>query len=132
MGDWDAAVGHFRTAVQEDPDKPEYKIALQRAMIEASLLHVSAGKVFEEKGQLDAALREFHRASEYDPSNRELAAHVTELDHRLMAQIEARPSEAGHRLDARARARGCSPSRRSIPRRASRSISTSPAASATC
>ena len=47
VGDWDAAVGHFRSAVQEDPDKPEYKIALQRAMIEASVLHVTAGKAFE-------------------------------------------------------------------------------------
>ena len=104
VGDWDAAVGHFRTAVQEDPDKPEYKIALQRAMIEASLLHISAGKLFEEKGQLDAALREFHRASEYDPSNRELAAHVTELDHRLMAQIEAgRPKPAIDSMRERAR-----------------------------
>jgi general secretion pathway protein D len=108
VGDWDAAVGHFRTAVQEDPDKPEYKIALQRAMIEASQLHISAGKVFEEKGQLDAALREFHRASEYDPSNRELAAHVNELDHRLMAQIEAgRPKPP---IDSmRERARGMHP-----------------------
>ncbi len=77
-------------------------------MIEASLLHVAAGKLFEEKGQLDAALREFHRASEYDPSNRELAAHVNELDHRLMAQIEAgRPKPA---IDSmRERARGMHP-----------------------
>src|SRR5204863_7682462 len=64
--DWDSAVAHFRKAVQDDPDKPEYKIALQRAMIEASLLHIAAGKDFESKGQLDAALREFHRARQDD------------------------------------------------------------------
>jgi type II secretory pathway component GspD/PulD (secretin) len=87
--DWDAAVAHFRTAVQEDPDKPEYKIALERAMLEAALLHASAGKDFEAKGQLDAALREFRRASEYDPSNRQLAAHAADLDRRIMEQIEA-------------------------------------------
>jgi general secretion pathway protein D len=104
VNDWDAAVGHYRTAVQEDPDKPEYKIALQRAMIEASLVHIAAGKSFEEKGQLDAALREFHRASEYDPSNRELAAHVIDLDHRLMAQIEAsRPKPPIDTMRERAR-----------------------------
>jgi len=34
--DWDTAVAHFRTAVQEDPDKPEYRIALERAMMEAA------------------------------------------------------------------------------------------------
>ena len=53
--DWDTAVAHFRTAVQEDPDKPEYRIALERAMMEAALLHASAGKEFEAQGQLDAA-----------------------------------------------------------------------------
>ena len=87
--DWDTAVAHFRTAVQEDPDKPEYRIALERAMMEAALLHASAGKEFEAQGQLDAALREYHRASEYDPSNRQLAARVMDIDRRIAEQIEA-------------------------------------------
>lgn len=102
--DWDAAVAHFRSAVQEDPDKPEYKIALSRAMLEAALMHATAGKDFEARGQLDAALREFHRASEYDPANRQLAAHVTDLDHRIMAQIEAgRPKPPIDAMRERAR-----------------------------
>jgi len=131
VGDWDAAVGHFRTAVQEDPDKPEYKIALQRAMLEASQVHIAAGKMFEEKGQLDGALREYHRASEYDPSNRELAAHVNDLDHRLMAQIEAsRPKPPIDTMRERARRLQSEPP--SIRRHVSRSISISPAAPATC
>ena len=87
--DWDAAVAHFRTAVQDDPDKPEYRIALERAMMEAALIHASAAKEFEAQGQLDAALREYHRASEYDPSNRQLAARVVELDRKIAEQIEA-------------------------------------------
>jgi general secretion pathway protein D len=87
--DWDTAVAHFRTAVQDDPDKPEYRIALERAMMEAALLHASAGKDFEAQGQLDAALREYHRASEYDPSNRQLAARVVDVDRRIAEQIEA-------------------------------------------
>jgi tetratricopeptide (TPR) repeat protein len=87
--DWDTAVAHFRTAVQDDPDKPEYRIALERAMMEAALIHASAGKDFEAQGQLDAALREYHRASEYDPSNRQLAARVMDLDRRIAEQIEA-------------------------------------------
>ena len=32
-GDWDAAVEHYRRAVQEDPDSADYRIALERAMI---------------------------------------------------------------------------------------------------
>ena len=87
--DWDSAVAHYRTAVQEDPEKPEYRIALERSMLEAALLHAAAGKNFESRGQLDAALREFKRASEYDPTNRQLAAHVADLDRRIIAQIES-------------------------------------------
>ena len=32
VGNWDEAVAHFQEAVQDDPDSPEYKIALERAM----------------------------------------------------------------------------------------------------
>lgn len=88
-GDWDAAVAHYRTAVQEDPDKPEYKIALERAMIEAAQVHAAAARDFEAKGQLDAAVREYRRASEYEPSNRQLAAKAAELDRIILERIEA-------------------------------------------
>src|SRR5688572_12682847 len=87
--DWDAAVGYYRQAVQDDPDKPEYRIALERAMVEAALIHASAGKEFEAKGELDAALREFKRASEYEPANRQLAAKVADLDRTIRERIEA-------------------------------------------
>jgi general secretion pathway protein D len=107
-GDWDAAVAHFRTAVQEDPDKPEYKIALERAMLDAALMHAAAGKEFENKGQLDAAVREFRRASEYDPANRQLAAHVADIDRRIRELIEA--SRPRPKIDEmRDRARQMSP-----------------------
>jgi len=102
--DWDAAVAHYREAVQEDPDKPEFRIALERAMLEAALMHASAAKDFEAKGQLDAALREFRRASEYDPTNRQLAAKVTELDQKILAAIEAsRPRPKIDEMRERAR-----------------------------
>jgi tetratricopeptide (TPR) repeat protein len=87
--DWDAAVGHFRQAVQDDPDKPEYRIALERAMIQASLVHGAAARAFEAQGELDAALREYRRASEYEPANRQLAAKVAELDRVIRDRIEA-------------------------------------------
>ena len=87
--DWDAAVAHYRQAVQDDPDKPEYRIALERAMVEAALIHVFAGKEFEAKGEIDAALREYKRASEYEPSNRQIASKVAELDRFIREKIEA-------------------------------------------
>ncbi len=106
--DWDAAVGYYRQAVQDDPDKPEYRIALERAMIQAALAHASAAKEFEAKGELDAALREYRRASEYEPANRQLSAKVAELDGIIRDRIEAarpRPRIA----DMRERARQMSP-----------------------
>lgn len=106
--DWDAAVGYYRQAVQDDPDKPEYRIALERAMVEAALIHASAGKQFEAKGELDAALREFRRASEYEPANRQLAARVADLDRTIRERIEA--SRPRSRIaDMRDKARRLSP-----------------------
>ena len=87
--DWDAAVSHYRQAVQDDPDKPEYRIALERAMVEAALIHAFAGKEFEAKGEIDAALREYKRASEYEPSNRQIASKVAQLDRFIREKIEA-------------------------------------------
>ena len=37
-GNWDNAVEHYRTAVQKDPNNPEYRIAYERAMISAWLI----------------------------------------------------------------------------------------------
>ena len=31
-GDWDSAAAYYTRAVQENPDRPDYKIALERAM----------------------------------------------------------------------------------------------------
>src|SRR5690606_39516661 len=84
-----AAVGYYRQAVQEDPDNPTYRIALERAMIQASLVHAAAGREFEETGDLAAAVREYRRASEYEPANRQLAAKVAELDRLIRERIEA-------------------------------------------
>jgi type II secretory pathway component HofQ len=88
-GDWDAAVEHYRKAVQEHPDRPDYTIAYERAMINASQRHLDQARVFEVRGQLDEALREYRRASEFDPPNRQVAAKVTEMERRIRDQAEA-------------------------------------------
>ena len=33
LGEWDTAVEHYRKAVQEEPTRADYKLALERAMI---------------------------------------------------------------------------------------------------
>src|SRR5687767_15362012 len=58
-GDWDSAVEYFRTAAQENPDRAEYKIALERATYAAAAAHGDRARKAEEEGRLDEALREY-------------------------------------------------------------------------
>src|SRR5215510_15908650 len=72
-GDWEAAVGFYRQALQDDPDRPDYKIALERAMVAAAAMYSERGRQFEEAGQLEEALRAYRKAQEFEPSNRQLS-----------------------------------------------------------
>jgi type II secretory pathway component GspD/PulD (secretin) len=89
VGDWDTAVEYYRRAVQSKPQRSDYKIALQRAMINASNVHTDQARVFEARGQLDEALREYQRAAQYDPVSRALNAKVDELQKRIRQQLES-------------------------------------------
>jgi Flp pilus assembly secretin CpaC len=109
-GNWDNAVEHYRTAVQKDPNNPEYRIAYERAMISASQGHLEAARIAEARGQLDDALREYRRASEFDPPNRQLAAKVLDLERTLRDQIEAqRPRQSIQALREASRQTGPPP-----------------------
>ena len=59
-------------------------------MISASIAHLDQARVLEARGQLDEALREYRRASEIDPPNRQIAGKVLELERTLRDQAEAR------------------------------------------
>jgi general secretion pathway protein D len=122
-GDWDAAVEHYRAAVQANPNRADFQIALERAMIAASARHLDQARVFEARGQIEDALREYRRSSEYDPTNRQIAGKVLEMERRLRDLTEAaRPSP---RSSSCGRRRGSRRSRCSTRRRASRSTSSS-------
>jgi len=104
-GDLDQAVEFYKTATNSAPDNPNYKIALQRAQLAASRAHFDKAKEFEEKDQLEAARGEYQIASEYDPSNRQAAAKVAQLDQTIRQRIEAsRPRPLIEQLRERARA----------------------------
>lgn len=103
-GDWDSAVAEYTKAVQENPDRAEYKIALERATQSASREHISRAHELEEKDQLDAALIEYRRALELDASNRLAAARAVELEKTIRDRIEAtRPKPPIDRLREEAR-----------------------------
>ncbi len=86
---WDEAVEYYRQALQGSPDRPEYKIALERAMQEAAGVHLARARALESAGQPDEALREYRKASELDPSNRSIASRAGELDRELRERLEA-------------------------------------------
>jgi type II secretory pathway component GspD/PulD (secretin) len=103
-GNWDAAVEHYRRAVQQNPNRTDYKIALERAMISASLMHLDQARILEVRGQLEESLREYRRAGEYDPTNRQIAFKVQELEKKLRDAFEAakpKPSIVQMREQAR-------------------------------
>ena len=89
VGDWDTAVEHYRRAVQAEPRRADFRIALERALLSASLMHLDRARVLEVRGQFDEALREYRRANEFDPGNRQVAGKVQELERTIRQQIEA-------------------------------------------
>ena len=104
VGDWDTAVTYYRTAVQADPDRPEYRIALERAMLNASRFHFDSARTLEAKDQLDAALLEYRRTVEFDPGNTQALAKVVQLEKTIRDRIEAsRPKPAIVQLRDQAR-----------------------------
>lgn len=88
-GDWEAAVGFYRQALENDPDRPDYKIALERAMLAAANMYAERARQFEDAGQLDEALRAYRKAQEFEPANRQLSAKAAQLDRTLRDRIEA-------------------------------------------
>lgn len=88
VGDWDTAVEYYRQAVLDQPDKAEYKIALERATFAAANMHMDRAKKAEAEGRLDEALREYRKGLEYDPGNREVAAKAASLERAIRERIE--------------------------------------------
>jgi general secretion pathway protein D len=88
-GDWESAVGFYRQALQNDPDRPDYKIALERAMLAAAAMYAERGRQLEEANQLEEALRAYRKAQEFEPSNRQLSGRAAQLERTLRDRIEA-------------------------------------------
>ncbi len=88
-GDWDAAVAHMTKAVQDDPDKPEYKIELERAMLQSSYVHLERARQLDQQGQFESAIVEYRRTTEFDPSNRGAMMRAAELERLVRDRQEA-------------------------------------------
>jgi general secretion pathway protein D len=88
VGDWDTAVRYYTQALQESPDNAEFKIELERATQNAAHDHVVKARDLEQKDQLDAALIEYRKAVELDPTNRLAASRAAELERTIRDRIE--------------------------------------------
>src|SRR5690349_2874838 len=88
-GDWEAAVGFYRQALQDDPDRPDYKIALERAMVAAASMYSERARQFEDANQLEEALRAYRKAQEFEPSNRQLSSKAAQIERTLRDRLEA-------------------------------------------
>lgn len=67
---WDKAVEHYERAVLEYPKDPTYRLALVRAKIYASNMHLYRARTLATQGKKDEAIVEYEKALSFDPSNR--------------------------------------------------------------
>ena len=88
-GQWDAAVEYYRRAMADDPDRPEYRIALERAMREAARAHAATAAAREAAGDLSGALQAYRRAYALDPSNGQTAVTIANLQQTLRERAAA-------------------------------------------
>jgi general secretion pathway protein D len=73
-------------------------------------VHLDRARVLEARDQLDEALREYRRASEFDPPNRMIGGKVAELERRIRDRLEAsRPRPSIQQLREAARQAGPPP-----------------------
>ena len=103
--EWDIAIEQYRQALQRDPNNVTYRIALQRALVNASDYWSEQARIAEARGQLDEALLAYRRANQFDPTSRQLSAKVSELERRIRGVPEPVPGAAQQQQqDAAARA----------------------------
>ena len=102
--DWDLAVTYYAQAVKADPERADYKIALERAQLSAAQVHFEKAREYERRDQLDLALGEYRRVVEFHPSSQEARAGIQRLEQTIRDRIEAaRPVPAAEAMRQQAR-----------------------------
>ena len=87
--DWDLAVTHYDKAVASNPDRADYKMALERAQMAASQVHFEKARDYERQDQLDLALLEYRKVVAYHAANQEARAKIQTLEQTIRDRIEA-------------------------------------------
>jgi general secretion pathway protein D len=102
-GEWDAAVVHYTRAVNEAPDNIEYRMALERALVEAGAYHVQQAQKRLAGEDLEGAIQELELALNLHPANRYAQSILQETKDRLRER-EASREEAKDFEERRRRA----------------------------
>ena len=95
QGNWDAAVVHYTRAVNEKPDNIEYRMALERALIEASAFHVQQAQKRLAAVDLEGAAQELELAINLHPANRYAHTVLQETRTRIKEREETREEAEG-------------------------------------
>ena len=104
QGNWDAAVVHYTRAAREDPDNIEYRMALERALREASKFHVQEARKFMASEDLEQAIEEFALANQLDRSNQYAQQELVDA-RQALAERQDRRQEASQFEQRREQAR---------------------------
>jgi len=86
--DWDEAVKHYQKAVTENPKNSVYRLALIRAQVAASYIHLFKARNLASLGNKKEALVEYELALSYDPFNRGISNEMKRLTEEEEKEIE--------------------------------------------
>ncbi len=95
QGNWDAAVVHYTRAVNEKPSNIEYRMALERALIEAGAYHVQQAQKRLSAEDLEGASQELELAVNLHPANRYAQSILQETRIRLKEREATREEAEG-------------------------------------
>ncbi len=102
--DWDLAVTYYAEAVKAEPDRVDYKMALDRAKLAAAQVHFEKARGLEARDHLDQALMEYRTVVELQPGSQEARAGIQRLEQTIRDRIEAaRPTPAAEIMRQQAR-----------------------------
>jgi len=92
-GEWDAAVQYYQRALTEEPENVEYRIAHERALLEASRVHLENARNDAAADDIEGAIEGFEIALDYDPTNRYARDELEELRERRERRALEKPTE---------------------------------------
>ena len=87
LQDWDRAVVEYQAAVRGRPADQNARLALERAKLRATQIHVASGRRLASVGKIEEALVEYQIASQLSPARTEIDDAVRNLRSAVRARV---------------------------------------------